>query len=82
MVKILMLVAAVAAPVIAEAQIAPKTYRLEATPATVTYGYYWSDAKPALRISSGDIIDVDTGAVISGEKTIEETGKTNERRAG
>src|SRR3989441_7296918 len=38
----------------------PKTHRLEATPSTVTYGYYWSDAKPALRIASGDIIDVDT----------------------
>src|SRR5713226_4756133 len=39
---------------------APKIHRLEATPATVAYGYYWSDAKPALRIASGDIIDVDT----------------------
>ena len=39
---------------------APKTHRLEATPATVAYGYYWSDAPPVLRIDSGDIIDVDT----------------------
>ena len=39
---------------------APKTHRLEATPATVAYGYYWADAKPVLRIASGDIIDVDT----------------------
>src|SRR5436190_5650943 len=38
----------------------PKTHRLEVTPATVAYGYYWSEAKPALRIASGDIIDVDT----------------------
>ena len=38
----------------------PKTHRLEATPATVAYGYYWADAKPALRVASGDIIDVDT----------------------
>src|SRR3954452_20789949 len=38
----------------------PATHRLEATPATVAYGYYWSEAKPALRIASGDIIDVDT----------------------
>jgi acetamidase/formamidase len=38
----------------------PKTHRLEATPSTVAYGYYWSDAKPALHIDSGDIIDVDT----------------------
>ena len=38
----------------------PKTHRLEATPATVAYGYYWSAATPVLRIDSGDIIDVDT----------------------
>ncbi len=37
-----------------------KTHRLEATPSTVAYGYYWSEARPALRIASGDIIDVDT----------------------
>jgi acetamidase/formamidase len=39
---------------------APKSHRLEATPATVAYGYYWADAPPVLRIDSGDIIDVDT----------------------
>jgi acetamidase/formamidase len=38
----------------------PKTHRLEVTPATVAYGYYWADAPPVLRIDSGDIIDVDT----------------------
>jgi acetamidase/formamidase len=41
-------------------QTTPKTHRLEATPDTVAYGYYWSETKPALRIASGDIIDVDT----------------------
>ncbi len=30
------------------------------TPATVAYGYCWSEAKTALRIASGDIVDVDT----------------------
>ena len=39
---------------------APRTHRLEATPSTVAYGYYWSEATPALKIASGDIIDVDT----------------------
>ncbi|HET9390932.1 MAG TPA: acetamidase/formamidase family protein [Steroidobacteraceae bacterium] len=39
---------------------APRTHRLEATPATVAYGYYWADAKPVLRMDSGDIVDVDT----------------------
>src|SRR5947208_15617208 len=38
----------------------PSTHRLEATPQTVAYGYYWSEAKPVLRIASGDTIDVDT----------------------
>jgi acetamidase/formamidase len=38
----------------------PKTHRLEATPATVAYGYYWAEAAPVLRIASGDIVDVDT----------------------
>src|SRR5258708_11608873 len=38
----------------------PNAHRLEATPSTIAYGYYWSDARPALRIASGDIIDVDT----------------------
>jgi len=37
-----------------------RTHRLEATPSTIAYGYYWSEAKPALRIASGDIVDVDT----------------------
>ena len=41
-------------------QAAPKTHRLEVTPSTVAYGYYWSEAQPVLRIASGDIIDVDT----------------------
>jgi acetamidase/formamidase len=38
----------------------PVTHRLEATPSTIAYGYYWSEAPPVLRIASGDIIDVDT----------------------
>src|SRR3954467_10445590 len=38
----------------------PTVYRLEATPATVAYGYYWWEAKPALRVKSGDFVDVET----------------------
>jgi acetamidase/formamidase len=37
-----------------------RIHRLAASPATVAYGYYWAEAKPALRIASGDIVDVDT----------------------
>jgi len=42
------------------AQSTGKVHRLEATPKTVAYGYYWSEAQPALRIGSGDVVDVDT----------------------
>src|SRR5438046_5915377 len=52
-----LLAALCAIPIAAQS---PKTHRLEATPSTVAYGYYWSEAKPVLRIASGDIIDVDT----------------------
>jgi acetamidase/formamidase len=55
-----LLIGAIVATTAAGAAQSPKTHRLEATPDTVAYGYYWSDAKPALRIASGDIIDVDT----------------------
>jgi acetamidase/formamidase len=35
-------------------------YTLKATPATVAWGYYWSEAKPVLRIKSGDTVSVQT----------------------
>ena len=38
----------------------PTIHRLEATPSTVAYGYYWAEAKPALTVRSGDFIDVET----------------------
>ena len=37
-----------------------RTHRLAASPSTVAYGYYWADARPVLRVASGDVIDVDT----------------------
>ena len=39
---------------------AQKVHQLPATPSTVAYGYYWSEAKPVLTISSGDIVDIET----------------------
>ena len=53
----LTLIVVAALPIAAQS---PKVHRLEATPSTVAYGYYWSEAKPVLRIASGDILDVDT----------------------
>src|SRR5579871_6515512 len=56
----IVLLASLALPFGAAQGGSPTTHRLEATPATVVYGYYWSEATPAIRIASGDIIDVDT----------------------
>ncbi|MBI3792445.1 MAG: acetamidase/formamidase family protein, partial [Gemmatimonadetes bacterium] len=39
---------------------AQRVHQLPATPTTVAYGYYWSEATPALRIASGDIVEVET----------------------
>ena len=33
--------------------------RAVATPTTVASGYYWAQAKPALRIASGAIVEVE-----------------------
>jgi acetamidase/formamidase len=37
-----------------------QVHQLPATPTTVAYGYYWSEAKPALRIKSGEVVEVET----------------------
>ena len=39
---------------------AQKVHQLPATPTTVAYGYYWSEAKPAIRVSSGDVVEFET----------------------
>ena len=35
-------------------------YQLKASPATVAWGYYWSAAKPVLKIKSGDTVEMQT----------------------
>jgi len=35
-------------------------YQLKATPQTVAWGYYWAEAKPVLRIRSGDTVEIQT----------------------
>ena len=51
---------AVGLSVIAPMVRAQTVHQLPATPSTVAYGYYWSEAKPAIRVKSGDIVDVET----------------------
>jgi acetamidase/formamidase len=48
-------------------------YHLDPTPSTVAYGYYWSQAKPALRVKSGDEVEVGT-LITSTPKRLEGAG--------
>ena len=50
----LLLILALAAPTFAA------DYHLKATPSTVAWGYYWSQAKPVLHIKSGDTVEIQT----------------------
>jgi acetamidase/formamidase len=43
-------------------------YKLKATPSTIAYGYYWSQAKPVLRIQSGDTVEIQTMITNSPER--------------
>jgi len=47
-------------PVTLAAQKPGRTHKLEASPTTVAYGYYSPTATPALRIASGDVVEVTT----------------------
>jgi len=58
--SLVLVMACVAVTAAQQPAASPTTHRLEATPETVAYGYYWAEAKPVLRVASGDIIDVDT----------------------
>src|SRR6266545_3766560 len=42
--------------------------QLKASPATVAWGYYWSAAKPVLRIKSGDTVEIQTMLTNSPER--------------
>src|ERR1043166_121434 len=49
-----LLIFALAAPTFAA------DYELKASPSTVAWGYYWSQAKPVLTIKSGDSVEIQT----------------------
>jgi len=46
---------------------------LEAGPATVAWGYYWSEAEPVLRVASGDVVEVST-MLTNGPQRLEDAG--------
>ncbi len=43
-------------------------YKLAASPSTVAWGYYWSQAKPALSVHSGDTVRIQTLSTCSPER--------------
>jgi acetamidase/formamidase len=51
----------------------PTVHQLPATPATVAYGFYWSEAKPAIHVNSGDIVEIET-MLTSNPRTLERLG--------
>lgn len=46
--------------VLATAALPAAEHHLKPTPDTVAWGYYWAQAKPALTIQSGDIVEIQT----------------------
>jgi acetamidase/formamidase len=53
---------------------AQQTYTLSATPATVAWGYYWSAAKPALTVHSGDTVVMQTLSTCGSPEHLESLG--------
>lgn len=63
---------------IASAQAGGRTHVLKAGPETVAWGYYWSEAKPVLRVASGDTVDVET-LITSTPDRLERAGVASDR---
>jgi len=53
---------------------AQQTYTLNATPSTVAWGYYWSGAKPALTVHSGDTVVMQTLSTCGPPERLESLG--------
>ncbi len=53
---------------------APAQQTLDATPATVAWGYYWAQAKPVLTVKSGDAVVVHTLSTCGSPERLEGMG--------
>ena len=53
---------------------AQQTRTLLATPKTVAWGYYWSQAKPVLTVSSGDTVTIQTLSTCGPPERLEQRG--------
>src|SRR4029077_4734720 len=74
----LSLAAAAAASFLGAGVAAQQVHRLEATPKTVTFGYYDPTVPPALRVRSGDIVDLHT-FIANGYPRLREAGLSAEK---
>ena len=52
---------------------AQETHTLKATPGTVAWGYYDAKAAPALRVKSGDMVEIQT-LITNSPKRLEDAG--------
>ena len=50
-----------------------KVHELPASPSTVAWGYYWADAKPVMKIASGDTVRVHT-EITNSPQRLEQNG--------
>ena len=50
-----------------------KAHELPASPSTVAWGYYWADAKPVMKIASGDTVRVHT-LITNSPQRLEQNG--------
>ncbi|MBA0084173.1 MAG: acetamidase, partial [Acidobacteria bacterium Pan2503] len=62
-----------ALPPVAQRADAQATYTLKPTPKTVAWGYYDAKTPPALRIKSGDTVEIQT-LITNSPKRLEEAG--------
>jgi len=63
---------AIASLLLAAPSLSAADYKLKVSPETLAWGYYWSQAKPVLRVKSGDVVEIQT---VSGRpQTLEQNG--------
>ena len=72
------LIPVLAAAAAASAQTGGRAHVLKASPETVAWGYYWSEAKPVLRIGSGDTVELES-LITSTPDRLEKAGVAPDR---
>ncbi|MBS1839613.1 MAG: acetamidase/formamidase family protein [Acidobacteria bacterium] len=69
----MILVASLICPALVQLANSQSTHTLKPTPTTVAWGYYDANAKPVLRVKSGDTVEIQT-LITNSPKRLEEAG--------